>query len=252
MNATREWWTDFFHGTWGEWQALGHPAEQTRAEADFLMASLGIEAGDSVLDLACGTGRHSVELATRGVDVVGVDFNASALAIAEQSAKERSVSPTFLHRDMRDLVWEEQFDAAFNYFSSFGYFEDDTENLRAAEGVVRALRPDGRFLIETHVMESVFPDFRSHLWNRWDETSRLDHVLQDTRWDAERGRVDTDWTFVRGGDVTTAHSSMRLYTYRELSELLREAGFKHCRGLESLTGEPFTVGSRRLSLVAMK
>lgn len=252
MSTTREWWTDFFHGTWGEWQAHGHSPEQTRTEVDFLMSSLGIEAGDRVLDLACGIGRHSVELAARGLEVVGVDFNASALSIAEQTASERGLAASFFHRDMRDLVWTEEFDAAFNYFSSFGYFEDDAENLRAAEGVARALRPGGCFLIETHVMESVFPDFRSHLWNRWDETSPVDHILQDTRWDAERGRVDTDWTFVRQGNVTTAHSSMRLYTYRELTELLREAGFKHCRGLESLTGKAFTVGSRRLALVAEK
>ena len=153
---------------------------------------------------------------------------------------------------MRELYWEEEFDAAFNYFSSFGYFEDDAENLRAARSVARALRPGGRFLIELHVMESVFPIFRERLWDWFDNESRSGHVIQDTHWNAERGRVDSDWTFVREGDVTTARSSMRLYSYKELCELLLEAGFRRCKGLESLTGEPFTVGSQRLALVAEK
>ena len=101
MNKTREWWEDFFPGPWGDLQAQGYPQEKTHAEVDFLVAALELSEGDRVLDLACGIGRHTVELAIRGFDATGLDFNGAALALAQKAASEHGVSPRFVCRDMR-------------------------------------------------------------------------------------------------------------------------------------------------------
>lgn len=68
--------------------------------------------------------------------------------------------------------------------------------------------------------------------------------------DIDRGRVDCEWTFIDDGNARSSKSSIRLYSYRELCELLREAGFTTFEALETVTGKPFKLGSQRLSVVA--
>ncbi len=249
MNKTREWWEDFFPGPWGDLQAQGYPQEKTHAEVDFLVAALELSEGDRVLDLACGIGRHTVELAVRGFDVTGLDFNGAALALAQKAASEHGVSPRFVCRDMRQIDWDQQFDATFSYFSSFGYFEDEAENLNVAREVVRALRPGGRFLIDTHVTETLLPIFEERRWDWFDE-AHSGGVVEEGQWRFETGRIDTEWTFFQQGEVKVRHSSLRVYSYRELCDLLRAAGFSSIESLETLTTKPFEFGSRRLTLVA--
>jgi hypothetical protein len=78
-------------------------------------------------------------------------------------------------------------------------------------------------------------------------------VLEERRWNLETGRIEADWTFVDPQDgVQTAHSSIRVYTYAELCTLLRTAGFRRFQGLDTTTGAPFRLGSRRLCLIATR
>lgn len=251
MTETREWWQDFFQGPWGDLQARGYPPEKTRAEVDFITSALSLDGEEKVLDVPCGIGRHTVELAVRGFDVVGLDFNGSALELARKAAADSEVSPQFVEQDMRALDWDQEFDAAFSFFSSFGYFEDETDNLDVARGVARALRPGGRFLIDTHVTETVFPVFQSRHWGWFDE-SHSGRLLEEAQWSIATGRCDSEWTFVEENGIRTSRSSLRIYSYRELCELLRAAGFSDFQGLQTLSDEPFELGARRLSLVARK
>ena len=149
------------------------------------------------------------------------------------------------------LDWNQEFDAAFSFFSSFGYFEDEIDNLDVAKGVARALRPGGRFLIDTHVTETVFPVFRRRHWGWFDE-SHSGRLLEEVQWNIETGRCDSEWTFVEESGIRTSRSSLRIYSYRELCELLRSAGFSDFQGLETLSDAPFELGARRLSLIARR
>ena len=251
MNKSTEWWQEFFHGPWGEFQAKGFPfpPETALSEVDFLVSTLDLKAGDSVLDLACGTGRHSVELAARGLDMTGIDFNPTVLDVARRTAGERSVSVHFLELDMRELSGAGLYDAAISFWTSFGYFEDEADDLRVAQRVAAALKPGGRFLIDLQVTESVLPRFQERRWVWFDE-ERPKRLLEEASFDIDTGRVDCEWTFIEDETVRSSRSSIRLYSYRELCELLREAGFRQFEGLETVTGTPFRLGSRRLSLVA--
>ena len=252
MNATSEWWESFFHGPWGELQARGFMQENTRAEADFLVRALAIRPGDEVLDVACGTGRHAIELAGRGMAVTGIDFNAATLAVAEAGAIARGVRPTFIKSDMRCLRYRDRFDAAYCFWTSFGYFEDESHDLVVAKRVAEALRPGGRFLIDITVAETLLPVFRPEYVTPIDpvDASSTDEVRQNVRFDFESGRIENDWTFVENGSTRTAHSSVRLYTCHELVALLREVGFERFEAYDSMTGEAFGIGARRLGLVA--
>jgi cyclopropane fatty-acyl-phospholipid synthase-like methyltransferase len=181
MSDARTWWETFFGGPWGDLQAQGYPAERTRAEADFIVSALALAPGARVLDIPCGEGRHSIELAARGYAATGVDFNARALALAENNASARGVHVEFVRADMRDFAAQARFDAASCFFGSFGYFGDD-ENLRFAANVARALVPGGRFLIDTQVTESLFPRFQERRWDYLPDGTR---VLEECRYDLE-------------------------------------------------------------------
>lgn len=149
---------------------------------------------------------------------------------------------------MRDVAFAAEFDAALNFGGSFGYFEEE-DNTKVASAVSRALGPGGRFLIDTPTLETILPRFRERLWSQSGDFL----ILTENRYDHRTGRIDGDWTIVSpDGRRDTRQSSIRLYTYRDLVALLREAGFERIEGFDANTLEPFGLGASRLMLVATK
>jgi cyclopropane fatty-acyl-phospholipid synthase-like methyltransferase len=247
MSERTEWWEGFFGGLWLEVQRRFKSAEQTRAEADFIERALRLPPRAEVLDVPCGEGRLALELAARGHRPTGVDATPALLADARAQAEGRGLRIEWAHRDMRDLPWVGRFDAAFCAWGSFGYF-DDAGNAAFLGAVARALRPGGRFLMDGNCVETMLPRFQERGWQQvgdvlWLEERRFDHVTC---------RVENDWTFVRGATIERRRASIRVYTYRELCQLLHAAGFASCEGYGSMSREPFALGSRRLYLVATK
>lgn len=252
MARESEWWRPFYVGPWTQVQAQGYPNERTQAEVDFIVQALALTPPGRVLDVPCGEGRHAIELAARGFEVTGVDFNPAALETARARAVGRGVAVEFHEGDMRALPFTGAFDAALCFFGSFGYFSDD-DNLRSARAFARALAGGGKLLIDTQVMETVFTRFNERQWAWSGERDRSIRMLEERRWDHAAGRMIASWTFIHpGGRIESAESSIRLYTYAELCELLRTAGFARFVGLETLTGRPFALGARRLCLIAEK
>ncbi len=243
-----DWWSPFFAGLWSRIQAGGYPAERTAAECDLIQSALQLPEGANVLDIPCGIGRHSVELARRGFRVMGVDFNPEYVASAQQTAAVAKVQARFVVCDMRDFASPEGFDAAFCYFGSFGYFSDE-ENHRFLRAVAGNLRPGGRFLIEAHIAETLLPVYRERDWFWAGSPDTSVRVLEERHWNLETGRVDCTWTTI-DGDVRSASTSIRIYAYRELRDLLRSAGFASVSILDRKTGQAFQLGSPRALVVA--
>ncbi len=251
MNDKTEWWREFFRGPWGEVQARGYREEETRRQVDFLVSALRLEQGARVLDTSCGVGGHCIELARRGYEATGIDFNGSALAIAANAAADAGVTPRFVEMDIRQLQEREAYDAAFSFWTSFGYFSDE-DNLDVASRFADALKPGGRLLIDTRVTECLLPIFQEFQWN-WADEARTVRVLEENKWDMASGRMEATWSFVRDDSpIETARSSVRIYSYKELIELLEAAGFCEFKDFLTGTDQQFQMGSQRLSIVAEK
>ena len=124
--------------------------DHNRAEAEEVVETLGLRPGDRVLDAPCGHGRISNLLAARGIVVVGVDASGLSLQKAKTDAANAGVTVDYRAGDLRDLPLgpNESFDAVLNWFTSFGYFDDDG-NQRVLREFHRALRPGGQLLLET-------------------------------------------------------------------------------------------------------
>jgi SAM-dependent methyltransferase len=229
--------------------ALDHTksTEHTRREATYLERILQLQPQAKVLDVPCGSGRLMIELASRGYKLSGVDIAQPSVDESRRRAQERNLTIDVEQGDMRELRQTDEFDGVYCVWESFGYF-DDEGNQAFLNSVYHALKPGGRFLIDTHVAESLFPRFPARNWNQIGDLT----VLEDCNYDHVQGRFERIWTFIRGEQVERRHLSLRLYTYRELIGLLESAGFAKCEGYSLLSATPFALGAPRLNLVARK
>jgi SAM-dependent methyltransferase len=246
--AADEWWRTFFSGAAVDmWPRV--PTEgQNRAEADSLERVLRLAPGSRVLDVPCGGGRHSVELATRGFSATGVDLSTEFLDAARTASSARAVDVAWEHREMRDLPWCGHFDAAFCFGNSFAYL-DDQGNATFLAAVARALKPGGRFALETGIVAEAFlPHFQKR---RWYEIGDLLFLVQN-QYQHARGGFDTEYIFVKEGQVERRHGWQRVYTFNELARLFEAAGFGEIEGFGSLSLEPFQIGSPVLYLTATR
>ena len=199
--------------------------------------------------MPCGGGRLSLELASWGYEVTGVDQSPQLLEAARRSASLRSLRVDLQKRDMRDLPWDEEFDGAICIWSSFGYFDEagDAEFLRS---VSRSLKPGARFIFDTPLIETLVSEMLAEP-RVWQEVGDL-LALEERGFECETSRVKSAWTFIRDGEKEFRELSMRLYTYRELVSMLAQAGFGDWQAYGGLDFEPFDLADRRLYVVATK
>lgn len=247
MNPDSEWWETFFKGPWQQLQPLFRTPEQTQREADFIESVLEAKPPCDVLDVPCGNGRLTIELASRGYRMSGIDMTEEFLGLAEERAREKGLDITWHQGDMRQIPWKVKFDAAFCMWGSFGYFDEkgDSEFIKA---VSSSLKRGGSFLLDMHVAESLLPKYQPRGWSEIGDT----FILEDRYFDHSTGRIEVDWTFVRQGEQETHHTSIRIYTYKEIEDLLRQHGFERFEAFGSLSKDPFKVGALRLLMVARK
>jgi SAM-dependent methyltransferase len=248
MTAASDWWRTFFSGTTVHMWLQATTEEQTQTEANFIQQMLGISPPAALLDVPCGGGRHSLAMAARGYRMTGVDISEEFLARARATAAERSATVRWEQREMRDLPWTAEFDGAFSFGNSFGYY-DDAGNTEFLHAVGRVLRPGARFVLDTgYVTECLLPTLQERSWYQLGDLL----ALSERHYDHVHGRLHVEYTWIRNGKIEKHPMSARLYSYRELRELLEAAGFTDVQGFSSLAREPFKLGSQRLLMVATK
>ena len=164
-----DWFDGYFEGEWLDDIALHIPEERTRNEIDFVVERLELAAGARVLDIACGHGRHSLELARRGFAVTGIDLSPRSIALAREAAERERLDATFDVLDARKLAFDGEFDAAINLFTSvIGYFDHESDNQRVVDAAARALRRGGSFLVDTINLLALARGFQERDWQRFD------------------------------------------------------------------------------------
>lgn len=239
------WYQELFNSDYLKTE-LATGAEQVRAEVDFIENALGLPTAGRVLDLGCGFGRHTVPLARRGYDMVGLDLSLDLLKTALRRAQAKKASIKFVHGDIRDLEFDRVFDGVYCFNTTFGYF-GETENMLVLRGVHRALKPGGRFLIDVVNRDYAIQSLPVRNWWEGDgclvqEDVDFDHLT--SRLMVKRFLVYADGT-QREYDIT-----MRIYGVHELMAMLRLAGFRYV-GLSGSLHTPgafFGVGSERILL----
>ena len=132
----------------------------TIGECDFIEKEIEYNKAIKILDIGCGTGRHSIELAKRGYSVVGIDLSESQLKRARKKASEQNLKIVFHQRDARKLTFSHEFDLAIMLCEgSFPLMETDEMNFQILRNTANALKPEGKLIFTT--LNGLFPLFHS-------------------------------------------------------------------------------------------
>ena len=223
-------------------------AQATQAEAEFVIDTLGLQPGAQVLDVGCGYGRHAMELAARGFHVVGLDLSTSLLLRGGEEAARRGLTINFVRGDMRELDFENQFDGAYCLFSTFGYFDDET-NKKALQNIARALKPNAKVVIEILNRDYVIADLPTRVWWEGDGCVVLEEV--DLNYFSSRIQVNRSVVFDDGRQLEQ-EISVRAYSLHEVGKLMHAAGFRvlEVSGGYQMRGRFFGNQSRHIIVLA--
>lgn len=216
------------------------------AVIDNILRIAPLRKGARILDLCCGVGRHSVELARRGFAVTGIDITKAFLEAAAETAEAVGVSPEFVREDARRFLRPASFELCINLFTSFGYFADREDDLLMLKNCARNLSPGACLILETQGKEIAARDFtRGELFDRagWRVTTEYEVVGpwegEKNRWILQKGETRIDRSFV-----------LRLYSGYEMKKALEKAGFASVDILGGLDGRPYDDKAESLVAVA--
>lgn len=236
---------------WRELYPYMFPAERflaAREQVDQILTLSGCSRG-KVLDLCCGPGRHAVEFAKHGLEVTGVDGSAFLLDRARERARDAGVPVEWVHEEMRRFRHPSAFDLACSLFTSFGYFADETDDLRVLRNVRESLRDGGVFVIDVISKERVARNWKDSLVTEFPDGALL---LQRPQVRNDWSRLENEWVLVKDGRSRSFRFEHTIYSGRELKDRLVACGFEHVQLYGDLAGSCYGVDAQRLVAVARK
>ncbi|MEX0763155.1 MAG: methyltransferase domain-containing protein [Dehalococcoidia bacterium] len=223
-----DWWGQIFNATYLKTDAdvVEDPAI-TVAETDALIRALGLKPDHRILDLACGQGRHSIEMARRGFTAVeGLDRSHYLIQHARKDARAAGVQVRFREGDARKLPYpNDSFDRVILAGNSFGYFQSADDDQRVLREIARVLKPNGAFLIDVADARHL----RRHLDPRsWEWIDTRQYVCRERSLSEDGSRLTTREIVadIDKGVIVDQFYSERLYDRDDLETALRNAGFK--------------------------
>lgn len=197
--------------------------EDTSSQVDFIEEALELKGSERILDLACGYGRHSLELARRGYEVVGVDITPDFIEDAKKSAAKENLNAAFVCSDIRDIEFENCFDVVLNMAdSAIGYLESDEENHKVFKVNAKALKPKGKLLISICSREHALMHLPKKTWEIGEKSislAQFDYDKQSKRMLYGGFNVPLR-EIVKSPKEIKAHSSIRLYSFKEITDTL--------------------------------
>jgi SAM-dependent methyltransferase len=224
--------------------------EKTQRETEAILFILGLPTGSKLLDLCCGYGRHSLQLAAAGFQVSGLDVNEGFLEIARRDANEAGTEIRWLCSDMRVIPYMNEFDAVINIFNAFGYLENSAEDQKVLDAVNRALKPGGLFLIDTINRDAMIHGFIPESITRYPDGMIL---LEERQIDilTSCGTIQQEILFPEGN--RHCHTMIiRLYSLTELAGMLHRAGFELLDYYGGFDRTPLTWATKQMILLARK
>ncbi len=248
-NKPEPWFSDeWFWETYGPLMFDPQRMAETPSEVDAIIKMTGLDGKARLMDCCCGMGRHTIELASRGHEMTGIDLSRGYLNKAVALARDNDLSVDWQHMNVMDLDRNSEFDGIINMFTSFGYFDDPDDDLAMLKKLHRALKPDGFLFMEMWGKEVLARDFEERVWFEREGVTILLEYGIDLNWTELRNR----WLFYRNGKMTEYTFSHRIFSAAEMARLLGEAGFAMVDIYGGFDGRIYDHQAERLILVARK
>lgn len=248
-SASQEWFAD--ESIWKDLYPFHFPesvfsAADEQVEKIVRLTGVG---GGKVLDLACGPGRHAVALAKRGFTVTAVDRTSFLLEDARARAAQANLPVEFVLEDMRRFSRPGTFDLIINIYTSFGYFEDEADDLGVLRLVRENLKPGGAFVLEMVSKERLARAFHPTTST---ELPNGDVLFQRHEIVDDWTRIRNHLTLIRAGAARTFEFTHRIYSGQEMKALLASSGLSCVRVYGDLGGGSYDFGAQRLVAVARR
>lgn len=222
--------------------------DSTTVEIDHVIKLLDIEKNARILDLGCGIGRHSLELAHRGYQVIGVDLTECYLTKARRQADIEGLAIEFIRKDMRWFRQTERFDVVINMFTAFGYFEDPQEDKHVAANMYACLRKGGKLIMDLAGKEVLARIHRERDW--YEDNGRI--FLRECKMRRNWSWAENRWIMIENGEKKEFKFGHRIYSAVEINNLLNECGFESVSIYGNLSGADYDRNATRLIAVARK
>lgn len=228
--------------------------EDTKRQVDFVIQKLHLKCGERILDLACGFGRHSLELARRGFSVTGIDITPSYIQFAKEEAQKEGLDADFLCCDIREVRFSYEFDVVLNMADgAIGYLENDTENQKIFTSLSNALKPGGKHFMD--IMNGSYADshFPCKLW----EAGEKCLTLSEFEWDCKTrillyGQLDFEYGQPIPKPSITEGNPIRLYTLEEIKDILSSVGMNVIDSFSDFDGKPSSDNNIQLLICSEK
>ena len=244
------WYEQFFDDWYLKYWIRPITEDRTRGEVDAIIRLLELKPGNRVLDLCCGQGRHSLELSRRGHSVVGYDLSETLLRESRRLAGAEGLSVELVNGDMRELPYENTFDAIFNFYTAFGYFEKDEENQAVLDAAAKALKPGGKFLLDYPCLEGRMPNWKTQEYFEYDDGTLMLHEL---RHDVFNQTIKNEVLYItKDNHRHRTGFTLRHYYGRELRGCFERAGMHVIAAYGDLEGTPLNNRHTRVLLLAEK
>ncbi|TRX41473.1 class I SAM-dependent DNA methyltransferase [Flavobacterium restrictum] len=211
---TQSWFTSWFDSPYYHILYKERNYREAQLFMDTLTHYLNLPEKAKVLDLACGKGRHSIYLNQLGFDVLGADLSENSIA---EASKNNNATLHFEVHDMRE-PFDKKYDAIFNLFTSFGYFENEADNLTTLKAIKESLTEYGFAVIDfmnvNQVIDTLVPE----------ETKTVDAIVFHIKRYLKDGHIYKEIDFEDNGQQFHFTEKVRALTLADFQQMMDEAG----------------------------
>ena len=188
--------------------------EEAQTFMDNITHYLNMPENGTILDLACGKGRHSIYLNKLGYQVTGVDLSENSIAIAQESSNE---TLQFKTHEMRDPM-NETYDAVFNLFTSFGYFDTHEDNIKTLKAIKESINEYGFGVIDFFNADFIIENLVA------EETKEIDGITFHIKRSVENKKIIKEIRFEDKGESFFFTEKVSAFTLADFEEMMEEAG----------------------------
>jgi SAM-dependent methyltransferase len=225
-----KWYQNWFNSPY--YHILYHQRNDAEAEffIDNLCNYLKPDSAARMLDIACGKGRHAIYLNKKGYNVTGIDLSFSSIKYAKQHENDKL---KFFQHDMRNLLFINYFDYAFNLFTSFGYFASDRDNINALKSFRKSLKKDGLLVLDYFNSHKIVANLTEK------ETKNIEGIAFNISKKVKAGRIVKTIEFDHKGKQNKFQEDVQAYSYADFEKLFKLSGFQIKEHFGSYSLDPF-------------
>lgn len=244
---TTDWFEEWFNTE--EYLNVYKHRNETDAEdhIKLILKTISLKDDAKILDMACGSGRHSIILAREGYDITAVDLSSNLLSVAKENAAKENLNINFIQSDIRAFNTSQKFDLILNLFTSFGYFDTDEENFAVLKKAYDHLKDAGFFVLDyfntNYLANNLVAYSKEQIGNS--------EFIQERK--IEDQRVKKKISIISNGAKKEFEESVRMYDKNELAKVLINIGFDIYKTFGDFLGNDFNViNSPRVIFICKK